>query len=243
VSKTKKQGPCVFCGHAATTRDHIPPRGLFGKPTPHELIKVPACQKCNGGSSKDDEYLKRLALERGTESSRDSREVGEAVMRSFQKREAEGLRKEFSTSLRSVEVYTPSGLLYLGSGFMMKLDGERMRTILRKIVKGLFWHVSGKQRLPEGYEVAVYTFGEPPPDPVFIQNEREIMGFPPRVMGDRVFTFRHVISPADRNISLWWLQFYANRAFMGYTAKPTGKKTKVLTIADDPSEPTPPSSS
>jgi 5-methylcytosine-specific restriction endonuclease McrA len=56
-----KQKSCAYC-HATDdlTDDHIPPQNLFPKPRPSNLnlITVPACRKCNGSASKDDEYFR-----------------------------------------------------------------------------------------------------------------------------------------------------------------------------------------
>jgi hypothetical protein len=225
MSQKRELGPCVFCGHTANTTDHIPPRGLFAKPRPANLIKVPACKKCNNGSSKDDEYARQLALEWGAERSHDGREVNAAVMRSFEKPEAQGLRKGFYKSLEPVQIFSPSGALYLGSSLAISLDGSRLGKIVRKIIKGLYWHAIGKRRLSEGYEVFIYNYGQPPPDsapnPVLVDNELRIQALPETVFGDRAFAFRCGICPADQNLSVWWVQFYGTRAFMGYTMKLT----------------------
>lgn len=48
---------CIYCGRAATTRDHVPPRCLLNSPYPNNLITLPCCRDCNNGFSKDEEYL------------------------------------------------------------------------------------------------------------------------------------------------------------------------------------------
>lgn len=50
-----KSDICVICGlNKATTKDHIPPKGLF-KGLNSQLITVPACLTCNAGTSSEDE--------------------------------------------------------------------------------------------------------------------------------------------------------------------------------------------
>jgi len=52
------------------TDDHLPPRNIFPKPQPNnvDLITVPACSKCNEGSSRDDEEFKLyISLKSGME--------------------------------------------------------------------------------------------------------------------------------------------------------------------------------
>src|SRR5271165_919227 len=53
---------CVFCGAIATTSDHVPPKNLFIPPRPTDLITVPACEICNGGTSTLDEEFRVFVL-------------------------------------------------------------------------------------------------------------------------------------------------------------------------------------
>lgn len=49
---------CIYCGSKDNiTREHAPPKALFPKPRPHNLITVPVCESCNGEKSSDDEYF------------------------------------------------------------------------------------------------------------------------------------------------------------------------------------------
>lgn len=49
---------CVYCGRTTDpTRDHVPPRAVFPKPRPKNLVTVPACRPCNSSAAADDEYF------------------------------------------------------------------------------------------------------------------------------------------------------------------------------------------
>jgi len=46
--RKNKIGICVYCGKKLPlTKDHIPPKNLYSKPRPSNLITVPCCEKCN----------------------------------------------------------------------------------------------------------------------------------------------------------------------------------------------------
>jgi len=60
MGKQKEKSVCVFCGDPATTRDHVPPKGVFPDPKPSDLITVPACDSCNSDTKLDDEYFRWL---------------------------------------------------------------------------------------------------------------------------------------------------------------------------------------
>ena len=54
MSKKKpKIGTCSICGNrnVKLTKDHVPPQTIFLSPHPDNMIDVPACDTCNGGSS------------------------------------------------------------------------------------------------------------------------------------------------------------------------------------------------
>ncbi len=56
---------CYYCGQAATTKEHVPPKGIFpelkdspnGKDYRTNLMTVPSCELHNLSKSQDDEYL------------------------------------------------------------------------------------------------------------------------------------------------------------------------------------------
>lgn len=48
---------CIYCGGLAETQDHVPSRILLDAPYPENLPVVGACQSCNQGFSKDEQYL------------------------------------------------------------------------------------------------------------------------------------------------------------------------------------------
>lgn len=49
---------CCLCNiRVADSDEHVPPESWFGEPHP-QLITVRACEDCNNGSSRDDEYMR-----------------------------------------------------------------------------------------------------------------------------------------------------------------------------------------
>ncbi len=51
---------CIYCGEPATTKDHVIPRSYFPKPTPSNLMTVPACKQCNKSKQHDEDYLRTI---------------------------------------------------------------------------------------------------------------------------------------------------------------------------------------
>lgn len=56
---------CYLCGKVLSdgevTRDHVPPRALFPRPLPSDLITVPCCQPCNNAKSREEELFRLIA--------------------------------------------------------------------------------------------------------------------------------------------------------------------------------------
>ena len=50
-------GFCVFCGGSTESRDHVPSKVFLDSPYPANLPVVPACDPCNGGFSRDEQYV------------------------------------------------------------------------------------------------------------------------------------------------------------------------------------------
>ena len=55
---------CYLCGvaidHANRTMDHVPPKGLFPRPLPSDLITVPCCLRCNREKSREEEFFRLI---------------------------------------------------------------------------------------------------------------------------------------------------------------------------------------
>src|ERR1022692_4959843 len=107
---------CAYCGTTDDlTQDHVPPRNLFPKPRPSNLITVLACRKCNGGAAKDDEYFRmRLCLSENVGRNAKAAKNRNAIFRSLQNPDAPGLRKSYVADIRELPVWTMTGL-YAGN--------------------------------------------------------------------------------------------------------------------------------
>ncbi len=150
--KDKQLGECAYCAAPATTKDHIPPQGVFAKGMPHKPW-VPACQSCNAGASLDDEYMQRLSMLWGADGCKDAIEVGEKFMRSLERPEARGLQAEVRRSLSPLD---DESLFPGGINFALKSD--RLGRVIDKPARGWWFKLSG-ERVPEGHEIMKYEPG------------------------------------------------------------------------------------
>ena len=107
---------CCFCGNPATTMDHVPPDGIFPDPKPTNLITVPACSKCNKGSSKDDEYFRTIIAigAASYESSNAEMLMDKKVIRQFKEKPA--LRNHLMAKMKKVNLFSEGGI-YIEKGY------------------------------------------------------------------------------------------------------------------------------
>ena len=151
----QKLGRCAYCRRPAATIDHVPPKGLFATP-PAEYIKVPSCQPCNGGASKDDEYF-RFALTSRIEAggNAEALKASETVLRSLDRPQARGFTQSLLSTVSSVDLFSPGGIFLKKTG-SYDPDFGRLERVAKRVVKGLFFH-EFQRRLPLSYDAAVYS--------------------------------------------------------------------------------------
>lgn len=147
---------CAYCRRPRPeTRDHVPPKGLFSKPYPADLITVPCCMKCNAAFARDDEYFRlalltseRLSVLEATQSTFDS------VARSLQRAEAAGFAQLIASSF-SIRENNSEGTADL----VFTLDKPRIFRVVERIIRGLYYHelrrpVPSSQRVLAALHVA-----------------------------------------------------------------------------------------
>jgi len=203
---------CFNCGKPATTRDHIPPKNLFAKPRPSNLITVPACLTCNNNTKKDDEYF-RLAVASAEGTNQAAwRVVQQRVLPRYQERPA--LLKKFVDESISVDRFSSAGI-YAGKGIAYELERPRTQPIINKIVRGLFLTVTGE--VLDGSIINNYVV-----NPEFNDDFKNIIcSLPFTDIGDGAFSYRYFMSPDRPRESFWFLMFYDAVLFMVKTEPET----------------------
>lgn len=212
--KKTKFGECAYCSSPGVTKDHVPPKNIFAKGMP-DPPWVPACESCNRGASKDDEYMQRLAMLYEAEACKDAQDVEKRFMRALQREEAKGLQADVFNSLTSL---TPEQELASPDGINISLDGCRLTKIVEKIVRGWFFKLHGK-RLPPDYKIMTYQPGKGTSAAVLLSNEELIQNVPGFYFGDHAFTFQVAFHPDDVFLSCWRMEFYRAFKVIAYTCR------------------------
>lgn len=219
ASLNSKQNECVYCGRvfANLTKDHIPPKLLFAKPRPSNLITVPSCQECNSAFQKDDEYFQVIAHTRWDTGSHPELSNKDRLISSLNRRERTKFKKSIVGDMFMANLFTPSGL-YVGTKPAMNIDPVRLNRVASRVIQGLFYRLKGF-RLADGYEAtASVDPAADNTDPLLIERMTlHMLSLSPTVIGQDVFSYRYEFHEEDENISAWVLVFYEKMLFLGST--------------------------
>jgi len=226
-SKKSTLNICAYCGTLSyTTPDHIPPKNLFPKPWKN-LISVPACKVCHANTSKDDEYFRlKILMREDVLSNPGARIAWKVALRSLTKTEATGLRKKVVLDLTNVEMRTQSGL-YVGTRPGYNVDMNRIRSVLQRIVRGLYFRETGNV-LGLNTKVHLYMDDDFIELPSHTRDEIQpvilyLASLPPITIGENIFLYRYHIAKKDSTVSAWGLSFYGKFPFLAMTGPSTPK--------------------
>lgn len=119
---------CIYCGAAADTVDHVPPRSFLERPFPPNLATVPACRSCNQGFSLDEAYALVLIAQIGTSEALLAKvDEGGQVDRAL--RRAPRLEQRLLDRMEVDE----------SGGIRLEPERDRLALVFKKIASGLHW--------------------------------------------------------------------------------------------------------
>jgi hypothetical protein len=199
-------GECAYCGEQRElTRDHIPPRCLFGKPRPADLITVPSCVDCNQKASKHDEYF-RIAVTTGIDREKFPRENTDSV------RAINSLARP--ASLRFAKTLLQN---YKPNPSRLTIDCGRIKTVLFRIARGLFYHHKGVG-MPGAivFEIAIIDGSQK----ISMEGRERIKRLDENLttIGRGVFRYAfEPFEPPDPFGTAWLMRFYDHKTFFCLT--------------------------
>ena len=137
--KRSRDRLCYNCGiREATTLDHVISKTLIPEPRPDNLVTLPACQECNGGFSKDEEYLRdRLSAAIGGHDF-DAPATWDKAWRSMQRPKAKG--KKFGLFKDVFKLSAPVQTKDGPSDMGVLMNKQRINRVVEKMVRGFYFH-------------------------------------------------------------------------------------------------------
>jgi hypothetical protein len=227
ASSSAKKSVCAYCGeYCPTSRDHVPPKNLFPKPRTADLITVPACERCHSGSSKDDDYFRAALLTSELlEGHPGAERVIDELMRSLGKRKGRQFIRLLASSIEKVDAWSPQGSVYLGKKDAFRIDRPRITAVLRRIIRGLYFHEIGRP-VPANYQVVAEL--QPQVDPRLREICASITFTLPKIIGEGAFEYFFQRVAGDSNSMLWVLHFYGRFPAVGFVLLPQDERNQDL---------------
>lgn len=224
-------GVCAYCGaQGSVTEDHVVPQGLFGKPRPNDIPKVPACPTCNNKvKSADDNYVRDiLAI--------DMRHADHPVAQANIEKLRRSARAGHSTLAKAIsqaqltEFYSPGGI-YMGKAYQVPIDEKRLRRFMITLARGLYFYHS-HQTLPDDelYYVNLWLDLD---RAAFLVNGFLEANSPHFLVGDgSTFEYLYNISPDDPLKSFWMFNFYRHSIWTVGTRGPQSALPEVPMVSE-----------
>lgn len=230
LKPTSRSALCAFCGDPATTKDHVPPKNIFLKPRPSDLITVDACGKCNQGASGDDDKFRTfISLSVGAGSPKTLALWQKGAFPSVIHNKRELFR--IARSMERAPVHSKGGI-YLGTATQATFEaGPHDRTI-EKITRGLYCH-EFSERLPKECPVEVVMVNSR--DPTWgpsIRPTLQLMQIR-SVGGSDVFEYAFARAPEQPQSSLWLFRFYAGHVAVASTGRIAYAEVEPPSITND----------
>jgi hypothetical protein len=217
---------CVFCGtQPATTRDHVPPRGLFIPPRP-QLITVPACAVCNGGTSEIEEQFRLFVAAKDgpdTPSSVDFWRQGGLRTAKKNNKLRKGLLSGVPLWVRS----PTTGKFHPSRTFKWSVTDHNR--VITTITRGLYYHHYSSILDPS---ISIEVTYLPILDNVMKEFVMENC-IRRNIGGDDRFVYGYGTTMEDPEISIWIYQFYT-RHWAAAITKPEGCDLDSTAISGDP---------
>jgi hypothetical protein len=150
---------CYLCGKiigGQPNKDHVPPENIFPRKIKREFridpIKLSTHPECNESYSKDEEYFKQ-SLGPLAYKSAVGKSLLEDIKRTSQNPKSRGLYLKVLNEFDK----TPGGIVLPSWMIAKRYDGKRIRRVLWKITRGLFYH-ENKIFLPENLPALIEIF-------------------------------------------------------------------------------------
>lgn len=191
---------CAICGiNEATTRDHVPPKGIFPKPRPENLITVPACSNCNNGASDLDDLFKvYLSMHAAGESDIARRLFTEKTAKTLERNKS--LLARITEESKELQIEDDNGDLVTRTGVLW--NSKAHDAVIERTIRGLYFYHTGNV-VPSDTVLKVQWLHGMPED---IESKIEL--FSEVTIGEDQVIYKYLIYDGDLRYSLWLFEFY-----------------------------------
>lgn len=176
---------CAICGEReGTTRDHVPPKAIFPRPRPDNLVTVPACPECNNGASDHDDLFKvYLSMQAAGNNEIARRLFQEKTVRTLERNQS--LLAAIRNEATVVEVINNQGRLETRTGILW--DSDAHDRVIERTIRGLYFHHAGNSILNDANLAVQWLSGVPDDILPNLHLFNEV------ILGDNQVTYKYII--------------------------------------------------
>lgn len=228
----QKSETCYLCSFAIegdSSRDHVPPKQLYVRSVRQahspNLYTLPTHGECNKSFQHDEDYfVNSLAPFAAGSYAGDS--LLTDIGRKFQSGQKVGLVKTVLTEFEQ----RPSGLLLPPGLIAKRIDQSRIRRVLWKIIRGLYFKEHGRILSPDG-RVGIEIF---PPDRAPTRLFQDALGpLESRGQYQGVFDYKYYRDTEQSDLEYWGLLFW-DRLIVTALFRPNGKPAPTTSFKSGP---------
>jgi hypothetical protein len=182
----------------------VPPRILFSKPCPQNMLTVPACADCNELFKMDDEYTRAvIALDVRAATHKDVIGSLATLMRSLHDPRAVGFAKYLNREMSPTPILAANGARIT----KLALDLRRVNATGEHMVRGLhYWH----RKMPVDPLAVIKIASQPDvavSDPMLLDAVRLYDAFPDKFTGEVGTAFSYAAAFSGQR-SVWVMMLY-----------------------------------
>ena len=220
-----KKQLCIYCGiQPAIENEHVIGNVFYSK-RPMRAITIPSCTACNRGRGDggirdlhlDEEYMRTILCM--TEGCGNHPVViallAGSISRSFRRRHR-GLHRSLLRCIQHAERLSVGGVSQPYSSPFIRPDFARFQRVLRKITKGLYYHVLEKP-LSSEYRVLVNPTIKPREVPVLIEKLQANGGTSEFQAADEYDVFKFMFRTGNDSRTEWLMRYYDWAVFHSWT--------------------------
>ncbi len=200
---------CAICGQReATTRDHVPPKAIFPKPRPNNLITVPACSECNNGASDLDDLFKVFLSMQAAENNDIAKQLfEEKTTRTLERNKS--LLDKISKEAQELQILNQHGQIETRTGVLW--DSRAHDAVIERTIRGLFFHHHGSP-FQKDTTLSVQWLRAVPEE---MQSKLHLLQVVS--IGEDQVIYKYLIAPEDPRFSVWLIEFYGAHWASGHS--------------------------
>ncbi|MEA2117715.1 hypothetical protein [Halovibrio sp. HP20-50] len=206
---------CALCGkNAATTKDHIPPQGIYPKPRDNDINfnTVPACADCNNGSAVEDEEFKVLMGFSTGEFHEKPDLVIDWIARTVGKNQK--IADQIFSTKQNVRAYLRGSILE--PAVAVTFDGERYSKVISRVIRGLYWLQKGRAL---GRNPKITVFPTHSIKPEFARSIMSLMDcLEAHTLNKGTFVYK--VQFCEDGTSIWGMQFFKKHTVFAFAESP-----------------------